>query len=198
MKIRKVAEYKLETEFGPFQKIVYESTGSKEYYVALVLGNIQNNKKILVRIHSQCLEESFRGLDCDCGQQLWRAMKKIQRNKSGVVIYLFQEGKGHGLKAKAKAKSLMEKHGIDIYDAYLRLGLSVDSRKYDPAVAILKDLGIKSNIRLLTNNPNKIRQLELLGFNVHREKLEIPMNEYNSRSLLSQQNKYKHLLAYKF
>lgn len=198
MKIRKVAEYKLQTEFGPFQKIVYENTNKGEEYVALVVGNVKKDEKILVRIHSQCFEESLKGQDCDCGQQLWKAMKRIQRNKVGVLVYLFQEGKGHGLKAKAKAKSLMEKRGIDIYDAYLKLGYPPDSRKYDAAAAILKELKIKSSIKLLTNNPNKVRQLEELGFKVYRVKHEIPLNEYNTRSLSSQQNKYGHLLNYKF
>jgi 3,4-dihydroxy 2-butanone 4-phosphate synthase / GTP cyclohydrolase II len=150
---------------------------------------------VLVRVHSECLTgDIFGSLRCDCGPQLQEALRRIEEAGSGVILYLRQEGRDIGLTNKILAYQLQEK-GYDTAEANLQLGHPVDARTYDAARDILNDLGVES-IRLLTNNPDKITALNLLGFQcVERVPLEIPSNKFNKGYLKTKRTKMGHLLG---
>lgn len=150
---------------------------------AAIYGRITDD--CLVRIHSRCLySEAFRSENCDCGAQLNRSIDLIKEEGSGVVIYLDQDGRGSGLLAKARAYSLSEKTGQDSYSSYEELGFPLDSRSFVDAAELLQQLGLKS-VRLLTNNPYKIKALELKGIHVKTERLVISLGEDAQRFLES-------------
>lgn len=187
-----VASAYLPTSFGTFKLLVYRSKDGEEH-VAL-LGQNVSRKNPLVRIHSQCLTgDTFSSKRCDCGKQLHRSMKLVNKN-GGVIIYLNQEGRGVGLGNKVKAYDLQDK-GFDTVEANEKLHLPIDAREYGIAAHILQDLGIKE-ISLLTNNPAKIKQLEQHGIRIaKRIPLEIKATKDNKSYLLAKKKKLGHILT---
>ena len=165
-----VSEANIPTLHGFFQARVYRDCQSGMEHMALFLGDV-SQKNTLVRVHSECLTgDAFGSLRCDCGDQLQQALKSIQDEGRGVLIYLRQEGRGIGLGNKIKAYALQEK-GLDTVEANHELGFPDDMRSYQPGAEILRDLGV-NKIRLLTNNPLKVKGLESFGIHV-KERLPV-------------------------
>jgi 3,4-dihydroxy 2-butanone 4-phosphate synthase/GTP cyclohydrolase II len=178
--VERVVSTRLPTAFGDFDAVGYRSLVDDKHHVALVKGEVAGKEDVLVRVHSECLTgDVFHSLRCDCGQQLESALAMIERDGEGVLLYLAQEGRGIGLLNKLRAYKLQEE-GLDTVDANLRLGLPADLRDYGIGAQILTDLGL-SSIRILTNNPKKIRGLEGYGLSVSAqvpiEQLPNPHNE---------------------
>lgn len=190
-KIHKTAESNLPTKFGNFKISVYKNSDGLEH-VVLKTGDLKET--VLTRIHSQCFtSDTLLSMRCDCREQLQKSMELIGKNGSGVVLYLNQEGRGIGLTNKIKAYSLQDE-GLDTVEANLSLGLPVDARDYQVVAAILEDLEIKS-IKLLTNNPDKIEQLQKYGVVVsERVPIEIKSNPTNSFYLKTKKEKMGHQL----
>lgn len=184
----------LKTEFGDFHLAVYADTKGREH-VALSMGNITTPEPVLTRVHSECITgEVFQSLHCDCGPQLARALDAISKIGRGLLIYLRQEGRDIGLTNKIKAYEL-QRQGMDTLEANVALGFPPDARHYDTAVEILQNLGI-TRLRLLTNNPDKIEQLENLGIEiVERVPLEVPPNGFDDAYLRVKKHKMGHLLS---
>jgi len=185
----------LPTAFGEFKMHVYRDTISGEHHLALVKGEVRGKKNVIVRVHSSCLTgESFHSLRCDCGEQLHTAMRMINEEGCGVILYMHQEGRGIGLYNKLKAYSLQDK-GLDTVEANIALGFKPDLRDYGIGAQILADLGL-STIRLLTNNPQKIVALEGYGLKiVERIPLEIkPKHKMMEKYLKTKKHKLGHLL----
>lgn len=180
----------LPTKYGNFKIKAFANEN-----LAIIKGKIDPKKPVLVRLHSECLTgDTFGSMRCDCGDQLHTAMKQINKNGSGIILYLRQEGRGIGLINKLKAYGLQDQ-GYDTYKANEILGFKPDERNYIIAAKILKDLGI-SHINLLTNNPDKIDQLENNGITIEKRiPLEIPANEVNHDYLETKRDKFHHLLG---
>jgi 3,4-dihydroxy 2-butanone 4-phosphate synthase/GTP cyclohydrolase II len=194
--VRRIAEASLPTEYGQFQAFVYESVLDGEQHMALVYGDIDNARDVLVRVHSECLTgDALGSLRCDCGPQLHTALAKIAAEGTGIVVYLRgHEGRGIGLGHKIRAYALQE-DGHDTVDANLELGLPVDSREYGIGAQILVDLGV-TTMRLMTNNPSKYGGLEGFGLNiVERVPLESRPTEFNIEYLRTKREKMGHLLG---
>jgi GTP cyclohydrolase II len=192
--VTKEAEAKLPTEFGPFRIVGFRSTNSNEEFVALVKGDINPKTPTLVRIHSQCLTgDVFHSLKCDCGPQLQRAMEMVQAEGSGIIVYQHQEGRGIGIINKIRAYALQDE-GADTIEANLQLGLDVDARRYDQCAEIIKMLGAQ-RIRLMSNNPEKIRALRLAGLEiVERVQIEVKSEAPALKYLMTKKEKMGHLL----
>ncbi len=192
--IEKVAEVNLPTRWGEFKAITYQSILKPEFHIAFIKGKVRGKKNVLVRVHSQCLTgDTFGSMRCDCGEQLDRAFKKINKKGCGVLLYMSQEGRGIGLCNKMKAYELQEK-GLDTVEANLYLGFDADLRDYGMGAQILSDLGL-STIQLMTNNPQKIVGLEGYGLKVTRRiPLAIPPNKNNKKYLSTKKNKLNHIL----
>ena len=192
--IIKTAASTLPTKYGNFKLIIYKSVVDKKEHIALVKGKITN--AIFLRIHSQCLTgDTLSSLRCDCGEQLRKSMKLINKFGSGVILYLNQEGRGIGLTNKIKAYALQDK-GHDTVEANESLGFPIDARQYKIAVNILKDLGI-SKVNLLTNNPDKAKQLTGFGIEIVKTtSLEIKPNKVNKRYLTTKKRKLAHNLRF--
>src|SRR6476659_1066800 len=163
--VERIVSTKLPTAYGEFSAVGYRSLIDDKHHVAMVKGDVAGRDGVRVRVHSECLTgDVFHSLRCDCGEQLESALAMIEREGSGVLLYLAQEGRGIGLLNKLKAYNLQDQ-GLDTVDANLELGLPVDLRDYGIGAQILADLGL-SSIRILTNNPKKIRGLEGYGLSV--------------------------------
>ena len=157
-----LAEANIPTEHGPFRLAVFQVAGDPAEHLAMIKGSVAGALRSPVRVHSECLTSEVMGsLKCDCRDQLSAGLAHVAKAERGMVIYLRQEGRGIGLVNKIRAYALQE-HGADTIAANQMLGLEVDSRKYDAAAALLNHLGVLS-IQLLTNNPDKMEQLEGLG-----------------------------------
>ncbi len=191
------AETVLPTQYGDFQLIAYDNNVDHKTHLALVVGEIAPARPVLVRVHSECLTGDVLGsLRCDCGRQLSQAMKQIAGEGNGIIVYMRQEGRGIGLVNKLKAYHLQD-CGRDTVEANEELGFPSDLRDYGIGAQILVDLGVKQ-MRLLTNNPRKVKVLE--GYNltiVERVPLEIPAGEHNRYYLQTKKNKLGHLLEFK-
>jgi 3,4-dihydroxy 2-butanone 4-phosphate synthase/GTP cyclohydrolase II len=192
--ILKTAESFLPTDYGDFQIHVYKSIKDNREHVALVKGDVKN-KTVPVRIHSQCITgDTFHSQKCDCGEQLHKSLDYICKAGVGVLLYLNQEGRGIGLTNKIKAYALQEK-GLDTLEANIALDLPVDARDYTIAAEILCNLKLYT-IKLLTNNPDKIEQMEMYGVNIaERVSLEVEPNKYNKGYLETKKQKFHHQLT---
>ena len=192
--VERVVETGLPTGFGDFKVIGYRSLVDEKHHVALVKGEVSGKEDVLVRVHSECLTgDVFHSLRCDCGEQLESALSMIEREGQGVLLYLAQEGRGIGLLNKLRAYKLQEE-GLDTVDANLKLGLPADLRDYGIGAQILVDLGL-SSIRILTNNPKKIRGLEGYGLSVTAQvPIEHLPNPHNEAYLRAKKERMGHTL----
>ena len=184
------------TEYGEFRAYGYRNLLNGEHHVALVKGEIGDGENLLCRVHSECLTgDVFGSLRCDCGQQFAAAMKQIEEEGRGVLLYMRQEGRGIGLLNKLKAYELQEQ-GMDTLEANLALGFPGDMREYYIGAQILKDLGVKT-LRLLTNNPEKVYGLGDYGMEiVERVPIEIEANAYDLFYLQTKHKKMGHYLNF--
>lgn len=186
----------LPTKFGVFIINTYLSQVDYSFHAALIKGDVRGKTGVLTRVHSSCMTgDVFGSLKCDCGQQLHRSMRKINKEGCGVIIYLFQEGRGINIINKVNAYSL-QAVGLDTIEANEQLGLPGEMRQYRIVKDILADLGVKS-IRLLTNNPDKINKLTDLGTVIEDiEKIECKPNIENEKYLSTKKNRMGHKLSY--
>ena len=193
--VKRVAETVIPTSIaGEFKAVVYENAVDDLLHIAMVKGNIDPEKPVLVRVHSECLTgDIFASLRCDCGDQLQTAMEMIDQENAGVLLYIRQEGRGIGLVNKIKAYALQDQ-GLDTVEANERLGFKPDLRNYGIGAQILVDLGVKK-MRLLTNNPKKMVGLEGYGLSLTEQiEIETEPNEYNRNYLECKKLKMGHLL----
>ena len=192
--IERVVEARLPTDFGEFNVVGFRSLVDEKHHIAMVKGDVAGQDDVLVRVHSECLTgDVFHSQRCDCGQQLETALRQIEDEGSGVLLYLAQEGRGIGLLNKLRAYRLQEE-GLDTVDANLKLGLPADLRDYGIGAQILVDLGLTS-IRLLTNNPKKIVGLEGYGLRVTDQMpIQHEATEHNREYLRTKREKLGHLL----
>ena len=186
----------LPTEYGKFDMYLYETTYSKESHLAMVCGQVSGKSDVLVRVHSSCLTgDALGSLRCDCRYQLNMAMKMVQEEGQGVVVYLNQEGRGIGLAPKIKAYALQDK-GLDTVQANIELGFADDERDYGVGIQILKDLGL-SSVRLLTNNPKKVDAFIYGGYGLEvteQVPIEQDPNDFNRRYLETKRTQMGHRL----
>jgi 3,4-dihydroxy 2-butanone 4-phosphate synthase/GTP cyclohydrolase II len=195
--VERVAVASLPTEWGDFQIAGYRSLTSNEEFVALYKGEMRRDVPTLVRIHSQCLTgDVFGSTKCDCGPQLHQTMKMIEREGRGAIVYQQQEGRGIGIINKIRAYALQDK-GADTVEANEQLGLAVDSREYRQCAEVLYDLGL-CHVRVISNNPLKIRALEEAGLKiVERVSIEVDSQESAAKYLRTKKEKMGHLLELK-
>ena len=194
--VRRLVETTLPTrKAGVLRLLVYGDSTDNNVLLALVKGPIKPGEPTLVRMHSQCLTGDVFGSErCDCGEQLDTALAMIEKKGAGVLVYMFDEGRGIGLLNKIRAYALQDQ-GRDTVEANHALGFAADMRDYKAAAQILSDLGVRE-VRLLTNNPDKVRQLEQYGLAVaERLPIEIPPRKSNRDYLRTKRTKFGHLLS---
>ena len=192
--VERVAEANLPTEFGFFRIVGFRDHASGEEIIALAKGVIDPSRPTLVRLHSQCLTgDVFHSIKCDCGRQLQQAMKMIEEEGSGAIVYQQQEGRGIGLMNKIRAYALQDQ-GQDTVEANISLGFDADLREYRACAEVIKELGLR-RIRLLSNNPAKIAAIQEAGLEVvERVSLEVPSDESALTYLKTKKEKLGHLL----
>jgi 3,4-dihydroxy 2-butanone 4-phosphate synthase/GTP cyclohydrolase II len=194
--VHRAVEARLPSHFGgEFRAIVYSNDVDKHEHLALVKGDIDPQKEIMVRVHSECLTGDVFGSDrCDCGAQLQAAMRMVSEAGAGVILYMRQEGRGIGLINKLKAYALQDNEGLDTVDANIELGFKPDLRDYGIGAQILRDLGVRK-MCLLTNNPKKIVGLEGYDMEVTRRlSIEVGAGPENLEYLRCKKDKMGHLL----
>jgi GTP cyclohydrolase II len=192
--VERMACARVPTDLGEYKLCLYTTNQDDKEHLAVVIGDVQDQNDVLVRVHSECFTGDVLGSRrCDCGEQLQRSLQMIAAAGAGVVIYLRQEGRGIGLLDKLRAYNLQDQ-GYDTVDANLALGHQADEREYNVAAHILDDLGVRS-IRLLTNNPIKIQRLRELGVPVsERVPLQSTVNADNAQYLFTKALRMNHLL----
>jgi 3,4-dihydroxy 2-butanone 4-phosphate synthase/GTP cyclohydrolase II len=192
--IERLAEADLPTEFGSFRIVGFKELVSGEEFVALVKGNLDPSIPTLVRIHSQCLTgDVFHSIKCDCGRQLQQAMKLIEEEGYGAIVYQQQEGRGIGIINKIRAYALQDS-GLDTVEANISLGFEADLRQYESCVEIVRQLGIRQ-VRIMSNNPEKIEALCAAGLEVvERVAMNIEPHEKSLEYLKTKKEKLGHML----
>lgn len=189
--LQEVSDVDLPTKFGHFR--LKSFTYRDEPVLVVYKGQIKDQADLLLRVHSECLTGDILGSKrCDCGAQLEQSLQRIEENGSGAVIYLHQEGRGIGLINKLRAYQLQDQ-GLDTVEANLELGFKADQRDYRVVLSVLEELGVNS-VDLLTNNPDKLKQLEQFGLKVNRLALETKPNENDIDYLKTKKQKFNHLL----
>ncbi len=193
--VEKVAEAELPSKYGHFRIHAYESKLDGKCHLAIMKGDVRGKKDVLVRVHSECLTgDALGSMRCDCGEQLATALKRIEAEGCGVVLYMRQEGRGIGLANKMRAYALQDQ-GKDTVEANVLLGFAPDERDYGIGAQILADLGL-SSIRLMTNNPAKRAGLEGYGLTIsERVPLIMPVNEYDKKYMKVKSAKMGHILG---
>ena len=194
--IKRVDAAKMPTKYGEFTIVGYENILNKEHHVALIKGDVSNGEPVLIRVHSECLTgDAFGSLRCDCGEQFAAAMRTIEKEGRGILLYMRQEGRGIGLINKIRAYHLQDQ-GMDTVEANLALGFSADMRDYGIGAQILADLNVKK-LKLMTNNPRKLVGLSGYGIEiVERVSIQMNHNEKNEYYLKTKQAKLSHLLRF--
>jgi 3,4-dihydroxy 2-butanone 4-phosphate synthase/GTP cyclohydrolase II len=193
--VKMIEEASMPTKFGEFKIMIFEDTIHKEHHVALVKGDIKKDEATLIRAHSQCLTgDTFGSIRCDCGEQLHQAMKMINKEGKGVILYMLNhEGRGIGFTNKIKAYAIQD-HGADTVEANKKLGFKADQRDYGIGAQILVALGA-NKLRLITNNPRKFVGLSGYGLEIlDRVPLEVPPNKNNIKYLKTKKEKMGHIL----
>lgn len=192
--VERIEIVKMPTDYGDFRLHLYRSKIDGQHHLALVKGEVEGHRNVLVRVHSECLTgDVFGSRRCDCGPQLHWAMKQIDDAGAGVIVYMRQEGRGIGLAPKLMAYKLQEQ-GLDTVEANLKLGYGMDLREYGIGAQILADLGLKT-IRLMTNNPKKVVGLDGYGLEITEQvPIRVKPNRHNQKYLKSKVEKMGHLM----
>lgn len=195
--IKREVEVRMPTLYGDFNLVAYTQTNTGDTHLALVKGEWEKDEPVMIRVHSSCVTgDIFASFRCDCGNQLHQAMKMVQEDGKGVVLYMNQEGRGIGLINKLKAYKLQEE-GLDTVQANLELGFDMDNRDYGVGAQILRDLGV-SKLKLISNNPKK--RAGLIGYGleiVDNIPIEIEPNQYNEKYLETKRDKMGHKILKK-
>jgi 3,4-dihydroxy 2-butanone 4-phosphate synthase/GTP cyclohydrolase II len=194
--VHRILETRLPTRHGDFRLVLYGTSINDEHHLAIVKGEVEGKKDVLVRVHSSCTTgDAIGSLRCDCGEQLRRALERVELEGEGVVLYMHQEGRGIGLENKLRAYVLQDQ-GLDTVQANVHLGFKPDPRDYGIGCQILVDLGL-SSLRLMTNNPRKRIALEAYGLSFSEiVPLEVQPNEHNRHYLQTKREKLGHLLSH--